>query len=88
MQAFYRVPGTGTSSTIVDAELPAGAINGTNMAFTLANIPNPSASLKLYKNGLLLSQNADYSINGANIVFATQAVAPQTGDSIVASYRH
>ena len=88
LQAFYRVAGTGTSSTIVDAEVPAGAVNGTNMAFTLANIANPSASLKLYKNGLLLSQNADYSINGANIVFATQAVAPQTGDSILASYRH
>lgn len=88
LQVFYRVPGAGTSNTMVDAELPSGTINGTNLAFTLANAPNPSVSLKLYKNGLLLSQNGDYTISGSTITFASQAATPQSGDSLLASYRH
>jgi uncharacterized protein YoxC len=88
LQAFYRVVGTGTASTIVDMETPSGAINGTNLAFTLANAPNPLVSLKLYKNGLLLAQSADYTISGKNITFTSTASTPQTGDTLVASYRY
>lgn len=87
LQAYYRVPGTGTSNTLVDSEVPTGAVNGTNLSFTLANAPNPAASLKLYKNGLLMAQGGDYTLSGAAIAFI-QASAPQTGDSLLASYRH
>ena len=88
LQAFYRIVGSGTSTTIVDAETPSGVNNGTNLAFTLANAPNPSTSLKLYKNGLLLASGGDYTISGATITFASTATTPQTGDALLASYRH
>ena len=88
LQASYRIPGTGTASTFVDAATPSGATNGTNLIFTLSLAPSPAASLKLYKNGLLLSAGGDYSLSGMTITFASVATTPQTGDVLLASYRH
>jgi hypothetical protein len=88
MQAFYRTTGTGSAAAFVDGEVPTGAVNGTNTTFTLANAPNPSASLKLYKNGVLLAQGVDYSLSGATITFVGTKAVPQSGDSLLASYRH
>jgi uncharacterized protein YoxC len=87
LEAYYRVAGTGPAATLVDSEVPGGTINGTNLAFTLVNAPNPVAGLKLYKNGLLMSQPGDYSVSGSTITFVSAAV-PVTGDTLVASYRH
>ena len=70
----------------VDAEVPSGTINGSNMAFSLASLPNPSTSVALSRNGLLLKQGLDYTLASSSILFLTGAV-PQTGDSLVASYR-
>jgi hypothetical protein len=78
--------GTGGAATFVDAETPGGAINGANASFTLANAPNPAASLSLFLNGLLQDQGVDYTLSASAITFATGAV-PQTGDILVASYR-
>jgi hypothetical protein len=78
--------GSSGSSTFVDAEVPAGAINGSNASFTLANTPNPAASLTLFLNGLLQDQGVDYTLSANMITFATDAT-PQTGDILVASYR-
>jgi uncharacterized protein YoxC len=88
VRAYYRIPGTGTATSFNDAELPAGTINGTNLTFTLAAAPSPAASLTLYKNGVLLTQGADYALSGATVTFANTTVAPQVGDSLTASYRH
>jgi hypothetical protein len=88
VQAFYRTTGTSPTAVFVDGEVPAGTINGTNTTFTLANAPNPSASLKLYKNGVLLAQGVDYSLSGATITFLSTKATPQAGDSLLASYRH
>ncbi|HZQ50873.1 MAG TPA: hypothetical protein VFB14_01690 [Bryobacteraceae bacterium] len=88
VQAFYRTTGTGPAAAFVDSEVPTGSINGTNLTFTLANAPNPSASLKLYKNGVLLAQGVDYSLSGATITFLSTKATPQSGDSLLASYRH
>jgi uncharacterized protein YoxC len=88
LQASYRLPGTGIGAAFVDAATPTGTINGTNLVFTLASAPNPATSLKLFKNGLLLSQNGDYSLSGSTITFAGTATTPQTGDTLLASYRH
>ena len=89
LQVFYRLPGTGgAASNFVDALVPSGTINGTNPVFTLTSAPNPASSLKLYKNGLLLSQNADYTLSGSTITFASATTTPQTGDALSASYRH
>jgi uncharacterized protein YoxC len=88
LQATYRLPGTAAATNFVDAATPSGTINGTNLTFTLAYTPNPLASVKLYKNGLLLAQPGDYSVSGTTITFASAATTPQTGDTLVVSYRH
>jgi len=88
LQAFYRVSGIGQTATFVDAETPQGTINGTNLTFTLAAPPNPVLSLKLFKNGMLLAQNADYTLSAGTVTFTTVAATPQVGDSLVAYYRH
>jgi hypothetical protein len=79
-------PCSNDSPTFVDAEAPSGAINGTNASFTLANTPNPPASLTLFLNGLLQAQGGDYTLAANVITFETGAV-PQTGDILLASYR-
>ena len=80
--------GTGGSSGpgFTDAETPAGLINGTNVTFTLADAPNPGASLELYRNGLLQRSGTDYTVSGNVITFAT-AATPQPGDLLQAYYR-
>jgi hypothetical protein len=72
--------------SFADAEVPAGTVNGSNAAFTLASSPSPAGSLELYRNGLLQRQGADYQISGNAVTFFLASV-PQTGDLLVASYR-
>ena len=77
----------GTISTAFsDGESPSGAMNGTNAVFTLANSPSPTAALSLYRNGVLLSNGADYSLNGATVTFVSTQV-PQSNDVVQAFYR-
>jgi hypothetical protein len=83
--AYYRIVGTGAATTFTDNETPGGAINGTNLSFTLASAPSPAASLRLFRNGLLLT--GDYTLSGSTIAF-TSATTPRMGDSLAAYYRH
>ncbi|MCS7315287.1 MAG: hypothetical protein NZ554_07435 [Bryobacteraceae bacterium] len=78
--------GGGPGASFVDGETPAGLLNGTNAVFTLANAPAPASSLQLYRNGLLLKQDLDYTLQGNLITFSGGAV-PQPGDVLTASYR-
>ncbi len=78
--------GGGAGANFVDAETPAGLLNGTNAVFTLANAPSPASSLELYRNGLLLRQGLDYTLEGNVITFVSGAI-PQPGDVLTASYR-
>jgi hypothetical protein len=77
---------TVAASTFVDDETPSGAVDGFNSGFTLSGTPNPSTSLLLYRNGLLMKRNFDYTISGANISFLAGSI-PQAGDLLLASYR-
>lgn len=88
LQAYYRMPGSGSSYSFADAEKPSGPINGSNVGFTLAHAPNPAASLRLYKNGILLLQNTDYILTGSTVVFMSTKITPQTGDLLSAYYRY
>jgi hypothetical protein len=73
----------GTASFVV-RETPAGLINGSNVTFTLAFVPNPVGSEQIYFNGLLQDGGGnDYTISGQTI---TMVVAPPTGSIIRASY--
>ncbi|MBV8552706.1 MAG: hypothetical protein JOY54_15520 [Acidobacteriaceae bacterium] len=83
--AYYRVPGSAQAVNFVDSEIPSGAINGTNTSFVLVGLPNPTKSLKLYKNGVLLLLNTDYTLSGSTITINTP---PQHGDSLLADYRY
>jgi hypothetical protein len=88
LRAYYRIAGPATIAVFVDSEVPGGTIDGNNLSFTLANTPTPAASLKLYKNGVLLNQGGDYTLSSANVTFASTTVTPQPGDTLIASYRH
>lgn len=72
--------------SFVDAEIPGGTVDGSNTTFTLANAPNPSSSLALYRNGLLQKSTLDFTVSTSTITFLTSAV-PQAGDTLLASYR-
>jgi hypothetical protein len=86
LQAFYRMAGTGSATNFTDGESPGGAINGTNVTFALASAPNPAASLRLFRNGLLLNPVTDYTLSGSAItIISTPLLA---GDSLAAYYRH
>jgi hypothetical protein len=82
--------GSGTAVTVnagfVDNEVPSGSINGTNLVFTLSQIPSPSLSLSLYRNGIALRQGLDYTLTANTIAFIA-AAAPQNGDLLTAFYR-
>lgn len=86
LQAFYRL-GSSTTITFVDAAAPSGTMNGTNQLFTLPSTPNPAGSLKVYRNGILLMPNLDYTLNGSAISFGSAAATPVLGDSILGFYR-
>jgi hypothetical protein len=73
-------------SGFIDAEIPAGTLDGVNATFTLGNTPNPSSSTAVYRNGLLLKQTGDYSVTTNTILFVAGAI-PQPTDSLLVSYR-
>jgi uncharacterized protein YoxC len=76
----------GSTAVFADDETPAGAINGVNTVFSLANTPAPAMSLTLFRNGLELAQGIDYTLNGSAITFSANAL-PKTGDIVLAYYR-
>ena len=71
--------------TFSDAETPGGAVDGTNNQLTLAGVPL-GLSLLLFRNGLYLTPNLDYTLSGSTITFVPGAV-PQSGDTLTANYR-
>ena len=79
--------GAGSSGPgFVDQEVPTGAINGSNAVYTLSQAPSPAASLQLYRNGVLMKLNVDFTLSGVTVTFGSLSI-PQTGDLLLASYR-
>ncbi len=77
----------GTINTaFADGEMPSGTVNGANTTFTLVSTPSSALTLTVYRNGVLLSNGVDYSLNGATITFVSSQ-APQSGDVLQAYYR-
>ncbi len=85
VQSSYRT-GTAGQSNFIDSQVPSGTINGVNLIFSLVSAPSPVSSLRLYKNGILLLQSADYTVSGSTITFLS-ASAPTYGDSLLSFYR-
>ncbi|HYL39041.1 MAG TPA: hypothetical protein VEV17_24200 [Bryobacteraceae bacterium] len=84
--ASYRVGVALSGIGFVDMESPAGSIDGVNASFTLSQVPNPSGSLALYRNGIRLESALDYSTLNNAITFAARSI-PQAGDVLLCSYR-
>jgi hypothetical protein len=68
----------------VDDEVPAGAADGSNTAFSLSFAPRPAGSLVVWIDGLRVASSAR-SVVGSALVFA---VAPARGAVLACSYRH
>jgi hypothetical protein len=77
--------GSCPGNTFSDAETPAGNIDGVNNTLTLAFAPLGSSML-LFRNGLFLTPNFDYTVSSQTITFLSGAT-PQAGDTLTASYR-
>ena len=86
LQSFYRSAGTVAGVGFVDNEVPGGSIDGVNTVFTLSQTASPPASIALYRNGILLKVNVDYTVSGTTLTFSA-GLAPQTGDILQCSYR-
>jgi uncharacterized protein YoxC len=76
----------GSSAMFVDSETPAGTMNGTNGVFSLAQTPSPSASLSLYRNGLLQLNGVNFTLAGTAVTFTASNI-PVSGDLLEAYYR-
>jgi hypothetical protein len=79
--------GGGPVVSFSDGEIPSGLVNGVNTSFTVMYAPAPASSLIVFRNGLRMSQAADYTLNGNTITFLTVAT-PQAGDLLSVSYRY
>jgi hypothetical protein len=86
LQGSYRVAATLPGVGFVDSEVPSGAVDGTNLVFSITKTASPLASVALYRNGLRLRASVDYSISGTTITFLT-GLAPQPSDLLLCSYR-
>lgn len=63
----------------INNETPVGTINGSNGIFTVAQVPNPTSSFLLVKNGLTQKQGTHYTLSGQTISYLTDYI-PQSGD--------
>ncbi len=83
-----RIGGGGFSKLAMDLHFidneAVGNGDGATTVFTLANLPNPSASLKITVGGGELFLTDDWTISSQTITFLT---APPDGAKIRASYR-
>lgn len=78
-------PGTGGLITeLVLNEAPAGPINGSNSAFTIADTPADPTAVMLWLNGQLLTPGSDFTVSGNNITFL--CAAPRTDDILLSMY--
>jgi hypothetical protein len=72
----------------VDSEVPTGAVDGVNVSFTLAFVPNPVGSLQVFRNGLRQKVTFDYNFMGGPTFTFLAVATPQPGDTLLVSYRH
>ena len=66
-------PCGGVQPNFVDADAPAGLVDGANTAFTLSGVPSPTASLTVYRNGMLQKAGQDFALAGNQINFVAAA---------------
>lgn len=72
--------------TLIDEEVPSGALDGVNAVFTLAQAPNPASSLYLFINGLRMHSGVDFTLTGNTITLT--GFIPGANQNMIASYRY
>lgn len=85
--------GNNGNVTWINNETLSGVVDGINPTFTLAQVPNPTSSVLLMKNGVCLFEGVGYTINGVTVTYQTGYI-PQppsggdlTGDLVRAWYQ-
>lgn len=73
-------------ATSINNETPAGTINGVNTIFTMAQVPNPSSSMILTRNGQVQIVGEAYTLVGTVITFNVNFI-PQGGDVLRVWYQ-
>jgi hypothetical protein len=76
----YSLTVASVLALIIFSEIPSGAVNGTNVTFTLSKTP---ISMAVFQNGDRLSPTTDYSFSGATITLVT---APPLDDELLVDY--
>ena len=64
-------------------ETPSGAVNGSNVTFTLSATPVANASVIMVLDGVTQTNGTDYTVSGTTVTFTT---APATGTEVIAIY--
>lgn len=82
LRCSYWINGTAYTNSVF-GEVPGGAVNGVNTAFTLTDTPYSSAALNFYLNGLLEIPGTDYSVAGAGF---NTTIPPSTGADLMAFF--
>jgi hypothetical protein len=79
----------GGSGSFADNETVSFTPNDSNVSFTLANTPSPTASVRLYwSDGTYLDNGDDYTLSGATGTFVTAPSAALSGLKLKAFYRY
>lgn len=78
----------GTLATVREVinETPAGDIDGTNVTYTLAHLPD--GLIRLYKNGQKLKLTTDYTISGQTITLVSPLISDGYEDVLLCDYRY
>jgi hypothetical protein len=82
--AVYKYGPSGPYTEI--QEVPAGAIDNSNVVFTLSQTPAQAAGVALYLDGLIIFQGVDYTIAGSTITLTS--IVPNFGQTIYSTYRY
>jgi len=78
-------PEESRARVFVDGERPSGPLDGKNSSFQLSHVPMPAESLKIFRNGVCLLRDEDFTTQGNKVQFPRGA--PQPGDILAASYQ-
>jgi hypothetical protein len=78
--------GPGTMVNFMDDD--TSAVVNADGTVTLSSTPNPSSSVRLSRNGLVLKTGIDFTVSGQVVTFNFLPPTPASGDLFVISYRY
>jgi hypothetical protein len=88
-QPIFPLLATGAQSitlqTVLRQVFPPDPIDGVNRVFTLPSEPAPNTALWVYKNGLFMTPDVDFTISSNIITFAV-GNAPPLGSNVYVTY--